>query len=395
MMKKIVLAFLYSLPFIDLLTSMATWESKSSMGLILKGIFLLLSSLYVLYKNRNKKSYWIIYGLFVFYLLIYDIYYKEFIKVELVNLIKIFYLPFLILFFSQYKDKVLSKKLFFYYAICFLLMYLIPYPLGLGHNINEIYENKNLYLSYFYVGNELVNIFLLLIPIGFLYLKDKKKIYLVSYSILTFLMMLLLGTKTMYLSFILILGYFLFKKREKIKKYLVIVFLFFFFVAILLPHSTFYKNIKTSLDYYHIKNVSDLFTFQNIDNVIYSNRLTFVLELHKNYQKEDISGKILGMGRQKIMSIKDAEIDIFDIFYSIGWLGFGVYLIIFLFAMSKVKLKGIYAYLFYLLLVISFFSGHVLISPMTSSYLAVLTGINYNEGKKENERLDKKATSSY
>ena len=118
------------------------------------------------------------------------------------------------------------------------------------------------------------------------------------------------------------------------------------------------------------------------------NSFTFFFELHNKFQYEDISGKILGMGRQKIMSIKDAEIDIFDIFYSIGWLGFSVYLIIFLFAISKVKLKGIYAYLFYLLLVISFFSGHVLISPMTSSYLAVLTGINYNERKKENETVD-------
>ena len=275
-MKKILVTFLYSLPFIDLLTSIATWESKSSIGLVLKGMFLVISSLYILYKNKNKKSYWIIYGIFVFYLLIYGVYYKEFLKVELVNLIKIFYLPFLILFFSQCENKVLSKKLFVYYAMCFLLMYLIPYPLGLGHNISEIYENKSLYLSYFYVGNELVNIFILVLPIGFLYLKDKKKIYLLGYLILIFLMMLLLGTKTMYLSFVLVIGYFLFKKREKFKKYFGFILIPIILILILLPQSSLYKNVKTSLEYYNIQKLSDLFTFQNIDNVIYSNRLTFV-----------------------------------------------------------------------------------------------------------------------
>lgn len=391
MMTKLLVMFLYFLPFIDLLTSIATWESKASIGLILKGLFVIIASIYLFYKNYKKKEYWYLYGIFIIYFLLYGSYLvfnkPNIIFTEFINVIKIFYFPFLVLFFSQCENKELSKKLFFYYSLCFLLMYLIPYPLGLGHNINEIYENKNLYLSYFYVGNELVNIFVLVLPIGFLYLKDKKRIYLLGYLILIFLMILLLGTKTMYLSFLFVIGYFLFKKREMFKKYLVIILI----LLLLLPRSSLYKNIKTSLEYYHIQNVSDLLTFQNIDNVIYSNRLSFVYNLHKNYQKEDISGKIFGMGRQKIMNMKDAEIDIFDIFYSIGILGFMIYLVFFVFVINKAKLKGIYAYLFWLLILISLFSGHVLLSPMTSSYLAIMVGINYNEGKEKDEILDQKS----
>ena len=391
MMTKLLVMFLYFLPFIDLLTSIATWESKASIGLILKGLFVIIASIYLFYKNYKKKEYWYLYGIFIIYFLLYGSYLvfnkPNTIFIEFINVIKIFYFPFLVLFFSQCENKELSKKLFFYYSLCFLLMYLIPYPLGLGHNINEIYENKNLYLSYFYVGNELVNIFVLVLPIGFLYLKDKKRIYLSGYLILIFLMILLLGTKTMYLSFLFVIGYFLFKKREMFKKYLVIILI----LLLLLPHSSLYKNIKTSLEYYHIQKVSDLLTFQNIDNVIYSNRLSFVYNLHKNYQKEDISGKIFGMGRQKIMTMKDAEIDIFDIFYSIGILGFMIYLVFFVFVINKAKLKGIYAYLFWFLILISLFSGHVLLSPMTSSYLAIMIGINYNEGKDKDEILDQKS----
>lgn len=391
MMTKLLVMFLYFLPFIDLLTSIATWESKASIGLILKGLFVIIASIYLFYKNYKKKEYWYLYGIFIIYFLLYGSYLvfnkPNIIFIEFINVIKIFYFPFLVLFFSQFENKELSKKLFFYYSLCFLLMYLIPYSLGLGHNINEIYENKNLYLSYFYVGNELVNIFVLVLPIGFLYLKDKKRIYLLGYLILIFLMILLLGTKTMYLSFLFVIGYFLFKKREMFKKYLVIILI----LLLLLPQSSLYKNIKTSLEYYHIQKVSDLLTFQNIDNVIYSNRLSFVYNLHKNYQKEDISGKIFGMGRQKIMTMKDAEIDIFDIFYSIGILGLMVYLVFFAFVINKAKLKGIYAYLFWLLILISLFSGHVLLSPMTSSYLAIMVGINYNEGKEKDEILDQKS----
>ena len=391
MMTKLLVMFLYILPFIDLLTSIATWESKASIGLILKGLFVIIASIYLFYKNYKKKEYWYLYGIFIIYFLFYGSYLvfnkPNTIFIEFINVIKIFYFPFLVLFFSQCENKELSKKLFFYYSLCFLLMYLIPYPLGLGHNINEIYENKNLYLSYFYVGNELVNIFVLFLPIGFLYLKDKKRIYLLGYLILIFLMILLLGTKTMYLSFLFVIGYFLFKKREMFKKYLVIILI----LLLLLPQSSLYKNIKTSLEYYHIQKVSDLLTFQNIDNVIYSNRLSFVYNLHKNYQKEDISGKIFGMGRQKIMTMKDAEIDIFDIFYSIGILGFMIYLVFFVFVINKAKLKGIYAYLFWFLILISLFSGHVLLSPMTSSYLAIMIGINYNEGKDKDEILDQKS----
>lgn len=391
MMTKLLVIFLYFLPFIDLLTSIATWESKASIGLILKGLFVIITSIYLFYKNYKKKEYWYLYGIFIIYFLLYGNYLvfnkPNTIFIEFINVIKIFYFPFLVLFFSQCENKELSKKLFFYYSLCFLLMYLIPYPLGLGHNINEIYENKNLYLSYFYVGNELVNIFVLVLPIGFLYLKDKKRIYLLGYLILIFLMILLLGTKTMYLSFLFVIGYFLFKKREMFKKYLVIILI----LLLLLPQSSLYKNIKTSLEYYHIQKVSDLLTFQNIDNVIYSNRLSFAYNLHKNYQKEDISGKIFGMGRQKIMTMKDAEIDIFDIFYSIGILGLMIYLAFFAFVINKAKLKGIYAYLFWLLISISLFSGHVLLSPMTSSYLAIMVGINYNEGKEKDEILDQKS----
>ena len=74
MMTKLLVMFLYFLPFIDLLTSIATWESKASIGLILKGLFVIIASIYLFYKNYKKKEYWYLYGIFIIYFLLYGSY---------------------------------------------------------------------------------------------------------------------------------------------------------------------------------------------------------------------------------------------------------------------------------------------------------------------------------
>ena len=55
-MTKLLVMFLYFLPFIDLLTSIATWESKASIGLILKGLFVIIASIYLIYKNYQSQD---------------------------------------------------------------------------------------------------------------------------------------------------------------------------------------------------------------------------------------------------------------------------------------------------------------------------------------------------
>ena len=198
---KLLYVFLLCLPFIDLVSSIATWEGFFSVGLIFKGLFLLYAGWYLL---RNKSKYW---RMFLFILLgclsILIVHYDgaSSLYLEIVNLIKIFYLPTLILFFYTYHGHVPFLKVITYLALAYLLLYLGPYPFGLGHNIAEIYPNKNLYLAYFYVGNELANVFILLIPLAFVYfITNKQKVMTVILSFLTIWMLLLLGTKTMYIS---------------------------------------------------------------------------------------------------------------------------------------------------------------------------------------------------
>lgn len=395
---KLLYVFLLCLPFIDLVSSIATWEGFFSVGLIFKGFFLLYAGWYLL---RNKSKYW---RMFLFILLgclsILIVHYDgaSSLYLEIVNLIKIFYLPTLILFFYTYHGHVPFLKVTTYLALTYLLLYLGPYPFGLGHNIAEIYPTKNLYLAYFYVGNELANVFILLIPLAFVYfITNKQKVMTVILSFLTVCMLLLLGTKTMYISVFLILVYFGYryfnKKKDFFKKNYKLIILGIVLVMglgiLVLPKTPIYQNFKTSLEFYEVDSVKELFTFQNINHVIYSNRLTFLENVAILYKDSSLSGKLFGIGRTTLLNTKDVEIDIFDIFFSIGMVGFIIYLCYFGYVLTEVKIKGLPKFIFILLLVISLFSGHVLISPMVSTYLAMLFGIK--NGRNQNEKLDQKA----
>ena len=397
--EKILYLFILCMPFIDLLSSIATWNNWPSIGLVVKGLFMLFAILYLLQNQKKVRP------IFIF-LLLYGIlalgmahYFNNSTFQELTNLIKIFYLPTLILFFSYVQDSLLNEKMITKITTIYLLLYIVPYFFQLGHNINEIYPNKNLYLSYFYIGNEIANVFILLVPISLKYLLEKKQMkLLIPFLLLTGIMLMLLSTKAMYLSAIIIGIFFLFYYRKQIipciKKHLkitvVVIIGCILALFIVLPKTNFYENIKTSLEFYQIDSITDLITFENIDNVIYSNRLEFLVQIHEKYQESSQLEKIFGIGRTKILQIKDIEIDIFDIFYSIGILGSIVYIGYFICAIRQKKLNLFYQFIFIFLGIISLFTGHVLISPMVSTYLALVYGLN--DGKEiTNEKLDQKS----
>ena len=80
----------------------------------------------------------------------------------------------------------------------------------------------------------------------------------------------------------------------------------------------------------------------------------------------------------------------FDVIYSIGILGSIVYIGYFIYAIRQKKLNLFYQFIFIFLGIISLFTGHVLISPMVSTYLALVYGLN--DGKEiTNEKLDQKS----
>ena len=400
-MKKLkenwVLYFLLLLPIIDFLTSIATWECfPVSLGLIIKGFFFLYASFYLI-KYSPKKKIFLVLGIYGIVYLAYLYTNEKSLVTELMNLIKIFYLPTLLLFFGEYENKKITKKTMLLISLEYLLLYIVPFFFGLGHNIREIYPNKELYLSYFYIGNELSNVFILFAPIVITYLLESHSYLLQGiFIVLGLVTMLLMSTKTFYGCLFIIIIYFLVTKRKTLIafvkknqfKVLLTVAVFLLAVVVYIPRADLTQNIKTSLEHYEVDKMSDLFTYENIDHVIFSNRLSFLENVYHNYKDSSLLEKGFGIGRAKINEIKNIEIDVFDIFYSIGIVGMIFYSLFFFYALKNSQLKGVYKFTFILLLIVSCFTGHVLISPFTSTFLALLALVSKNDkGKMKKDIL--------
>ena len=106
MKKRYLNYLLIFFPLLDFLTSIATWESIFSIGLVVKGIFLIYAIYFLLKYCKNKTIYFLFFILFLYAFLDLGYYcFKDVqvLKTEIVHLIKIYYLPILILYFSNNK----------------------------------------------------------------------------------------------------------------------------------------------------------------------------------------------------------------------------------------------------------------------------------------------------
>ena len=393
-MKKNFYYFLLLFPLIDFITSIGAWNNFTSLGTIIKGGLLLCSSIYLILHSKNKKETYIIFSTIILYSLLHIIC----VGTEgITSLIKIFYFPIMLYFFYIYNNRYINRRIYYRYLILFSILYLLPYPFNLGHNISELYPNKDLYLSFFYVGNEIVNIFILLIPLSIEYIRPKKTIYLICTILLIILISTILTTKAFYLALLIIIIYFICKYRENIfkslKRHLKLTILSIITMIIaaclIIPKISLYKNIETSLSYYGIDTIEEVFTFDTLNHIVFSNRLSFLDNNHNEFIKSSIKEKLFGLKHIE----KDVEIDIFDIFYNTGITGIIVYVILFIVIMRTIKLKNTPKFSMILLLFISLLSGHVLLSPMVTTYLALLSGIN--KGAVKDEILDQESIKTH
>ena len=390
----IIYIFLLFTPVLDFITGICSWHNMFSIGIFFRSIFLIYVMYYLIFKVRDKHTYFIL-GLLAIYSFFFLIFHRNYLVSNLTYLVRVFYLPLLICFFKSYKNSYLTKNVYVYLLVGYMVLYLLPYIFGLGHNINEFYPNKDLYLSYFYVGNELVNVFLLLFIMNVDYFIKTKKKYFVVILVLFLMCIYLLGTKVMYVGLLITILYFVYVYRKylleclKTNKWLYgVLIVLVFSVLLIIPRTSFYKNIKTTLEYYNVTNIKDILNYEKINQVIFSNRLSFLENVHNIYGSSNISNKLFGIGREVLIVNKDVEIDIFDIYYVLGVIGFIVYIVVICYSLKFKNLDKSVMFSIVLLIIISFFSGHVLASPMVSGILGM--GSYFKEGG-SHEDLDKKS----
>ena len=381
--KYLLVLFLVCQPLLDALTCIQIKNNWSfiSISALVRGLFFLYV-LYYLWKEKKDRK--IIYLYLVYCVLEIAMQYlvfKNSLSVEVANLMQVFYLGFLIMFFKSYENEYLNTKLLVFIYYLYISLIIGPFILGFGYYAWEFYPEKSGYYGLFYGANEISAILVILFPIVLDYLLRCKKYIISGISIiLSFICAYLVGTKTMLLGFIMTLLYllipFLCKYYKKFSwKYKICfiggVVLILILGCLILPNTPVYKNITLALDYFKIDS-SNIFSYYGINKMVFSGRLEFVVNIFNEVRWLGPLYYIFGIGKSILISLKGVEIDLFDILFTLGILGFIFYLVFMYNSVKDTKLSGVYRYTFILGLLISLIAGHVLISTNVSIYLALL-----------------------
>ena len=420
MQKKIefiVKAFLLSSPFLDMLTALAlhVFKTDLTIGIVIRFLFLIFSVIYLFFFYQGKKKK--LYKGFSLSLIIYILFFIGIVLVdkgsnalfyELKNVFKTFYFLFLLISFSamfEEKMDIVPKKYFSYMMFVYLLGIFIPSLLGIGFDTYEVTKKGS--LGFFNSANEVGGIISILMPFFFLNLYKDNNIIKSMFGLGILLYVLLsMGTKTPLLTFIIILTcyllIFLYKmiKKREYKKVLGISAIFItmiFCLSLLIPKTTFYKNIKIHLDFLKVDKVTDIFKSEElVDHFIFSSRLKFMKNSVNYYNKAPLVeklggiGYIEGYGTDKV-SLKMVEMDYVDIFLRQGIVGFTIYMVIYLYFLimavkryleSKSFTKKVtYLLACFLTILLSFFTGHIIMAPAVSVLVVLILTAKDKKGE--------------
>lgn len=370
---KLLIIYLLIQPFLDMLISFGIRNNNklSYLGVIFRGLFFIIVIVYLFVNKKEKK---VLYCFLIYYILAIGHYAISFDYrpiSEISNLMQIFYIFFLVFFFNSIDNKYLDDKVLTIVYLIYALSLPITKILGIGFDINELYFNKHAYLGLYYSGNELCAILIALVPSVITYLKKSKNILMIVLSVFaTLAAIVLLGSKTLVLATILFILYFIFKLRKN-KIVLIISIISLILTIVIVPFTSTFKNVVANLKFYNITE-NNLISIENVDRLVFSMRLTYAKDLNKTYMNGTLLNKVFGIGKTGLNNIKDSEIDATDIFYSIGLVGTAIYLIFMVYLIKNYRLKGIYKYTFILLVIISFFAGHIFTKANVTLFVSLL-----------------------
>ena len=376
---KLVLILLICQPIIDIITYFQINNNSSflTLSIIFRSIIMITSFLY-LFKVKNERKFIIFFILYVLLNIGHIVFKGNSLIQEAYGLSIVFYYIILGYFFTNYKNNLINDRLITYIYLIYLLLITIP-RIIFGHIIfNSI--------------NDVSSILIGLLPVVLNYL-IKKKNYGFGLIIIVLLTssILILGTKTSFFGFILVVLYFVikyirknYKKISKKKKIigLIVLVLLVPLVGYIFVNSYAFTRIMKNINFFKAYK----FDYYFINKVIFSSRLEFLVNLFSIFIKSSLLTILFGLGSTLLIDVKLVEMDIFDILFRVGILGFIFYIVLFIKLLYKNKLKNIYLFSMILFICISLFSGHVFISTCVSIYPALLFMLNSNEDKKKKDK---------
>ena len=411
--KKILSIFFILQPILDVITAfmLSKFKIEFTLSSGVRFLFIFFCIYYIFFLNKKKKN--IIYILsIILYMFIFSSIVlinkgSDALFYEVKNTINVFYFPivFISLFsmLKQYRFDVSIKNIVYLYLIyCFFIIIPnITHSSFMSYSISKV-GNAGWFLS----ANSVGNIFSILFPFILFYILTFRKRYCFKLFIIlsSLFIFLSLGTKTPLLSFLIciattIIYYFILWFKNKNYKYIfisIIVSIVCLFVAfIYIPKTSFYENIQIHKNYLGINNYFEVLQdYKLIDHFIFSQRLTFLSNTSSYYKDVDIFQKLFGIGfienyGTDFVNTKMIEMDYFDILFRNGLIGFCLFFSVFPLVYCKKKEKDKLLSLeknisVILIFVLAFFTGHILISPSVSIFVA-LALIMYQGGLYEED----------
>ena len=388
-MKKILIIFLLLSPFIDLICGFFVRNNIFiTIGTIIRSVFLLFIILYTLLKYKNK--FYISYlGLILIYFILFFMI-NDFSN-NFIWLSKIFYFPtilYSIYVINQNENLNISNK----YIILYLLSYCIFLLLGdIIANINSYEIAKLGEVGWFNSANEIGAIISICLPFLCYYCFKNINIIKILLLLGVTVAILLMGTKTPLLFLILCLAIYFIKYLMKVYKksikkgnkiilsILIIGLLCIFFI---LPKTYIYENTLIHLKYLHIEKFSDLLDLKILDHFIFGRRFTFLSNTNKIFISQNIFKIFCGLGFTTIN--KTIEMDLFDIFYHLGIIGFIIFIIPLIIVLKNKKKNNLEINLSLIILILtSCLTGHVLVAPSVSFLCVIIILKSINKDKKD------------
>ena len=394
--SKLLTIFILLQPVLDLITGVCVnlLNINITLGIIIRILFLglLMYTTVFIYKKKFSLYTYLALAIYSILYLIGIIIYKDgVVFYELQGLLKAIYFPIVLISLYDLKDEYqISKQTLFKTLFIYLVLILIPNALGLGFESYKITKSGS--LGFFNAANEISGIISLLTPIMFVIIKDlKNKVLKVVYALIYLIVILTIGTKTPLLTLLITIGftylyYMIHCIKKKTYKPLAItgiaIVVALSSLLLILPKTNFYKNIKVHLDYLEVDNVFEIFQeYELVDHFIFSQRLTFLDNKSIDYIESSTYEKIFGIGyTEKGEQTKLIEMDYFDIFFSHGIVGaiiiIGIYLYILYKVLStdrKIDFENYMVKLsIFLILLLSFFTGHIITAPAVSIIAVIL-----------------------
>ncbi|MDD2247908.1 MAG: O-antigen ligase family protein [Proteiniphilum sp.] len=429
-MKKAIYILFIIFPFLDVITALLTrnYDLTFTPGLIIKGLFMVGMFFYVIIsKSKYKKLSLVSFSIFFVYLIAYFIFKPELLSLNFIfnefnYLFKLLFFPLIFLsllcFFDEYnfkKEEII--KIMKINLISMTLLLIIPLLLN---NAYTTYPNDlKGYIGWFYAGNEIANIMILLFPCVYFFINEKYKYhFLIALPIIYII--LAIGTKVSLFGVIivsiisLIYAYLKYKNIKPFKyKY---HFLILIFVILFSYNSYAVYNYKYSLNYQvkteiiniddkHKDEVSNILSdinsfydtnrFNLIFKTLLSGRDIYLANTLSIYNDDlTISNIWFGIGFSNTDKVNNTnitkliEVDVLDGYFHYGIIGllimFSPFILTsyFIIINKKITLNSIYLILILFLgFGISCLSGHVFTAPAVSIYLIFYLLLLLNEFK--------------